>query len=97
MTRFHAVIIIVIFTFVGSIRFDDHDDVDDGVQKVVDFAEVDPFKDFRYEDVFNIEDPFADEADQLEKNSSSMDEIFATSQQHTAGGRLSFIISFSLL
>lgn len=53
---------------------------------MVDFAEVDPFKDFRYEDVFNIEDPFADEADQLEKNSSSMDEIFTTSSQHPAAG-----------
>lgn len=51
---------------------------DDGVllviQKVTaDFAE-DPFKDYRYEDVFNIEDPFADE---LDNNSSSMDDIFS--------------------
>lgn len=38
-----------------------------------DFAE-DPFKDYRYEDVFNIEDPFADE---LDNNSSSMDDIFS--------------------
>ena len=60
---------------------------------MADFAE-DPFKDYRYEDVFNIEDPFADEiapgADQLDKN--SMDNIFSSSQPF--GGRFLFI-SFS--
>lgn len=43
---------------------------------MADFAE-DPFKDYRYEDVFSIEDPFADEmVDSSDKNSSSMDDLF---------------------
>lgn len=46
-------------------------------QKVADDFAEDPFKDYRYEDVFNIEDPFADEATTSDQNSSSMDDIFA--------------------
>lgn len=65
----------------------------------MDFAE-DPFKDYRYEDVFNIEDPFADD-DTDERNSSSMDDIFTSPPRPTTttttGGRLfgySFLVSF---
>lgn len=47
-------------------------------QKVADDFAEDPFKDYRYEDVFNIEDPFADEVTTSDQNdSSSMDDIFA--------------------
>lgn len=57
---------------------------------MADFAE-DPFKDYRYEDVFNIEDPFADEGDVIE-NQSSMDDLFSSSSAATLEGR--FLIIF---
>jgi len=38
--------------------------------KLSDFTE-DPFQDYRYEDLFNITDPFADETDDLNRNKSN--------------------------
>jgi len=38
--------------------------------KLSDFTE-DPFQDYRYEDLFNITDPFADEIDDLNRNKNS--------------------------
>lgn len=41
-----------------------------GQPKLSDFTE-DPFRDYRYEDLFNITDPFADEAEDLNANKNS--------------------------
>lgn len=41
-----------------------------GQLKLSDFTE-DPFRDYRYEDLFNITDPFADETEDLNANKSS--------------------------